>query len=100
MAERWKLMSVTLVSGIIASLRTVMHERSCGSRYRFTDAGTLAAGVMCLIHAPAGRSASGAISGSDSTCGQPSLTVSTTVVSANAIVDDSQLDLMPSGSTS
>ncbi len=33
--------------------------------------------------------------GSDSTCGQPPLTVSTTVVPANAIVYDSQLDLMP-----
>src|SRR5437667_3204088 len=30
-----------------------MHERSCGRRYRFTDAGTPAAGLTCLIHAPA-----------------------------------------------
>jgi hypothetical protein len=40
------------------------------------------------------------LSGSDSACGQPPLTVSTTVVSANAIVYDSQLNLMPSGSPS
>lgn len=45
-------------------------------------------------------SASSSIFGSGSTCGQPPLTVSTTVVSANAIVYDSQLDLMPSGSPS
>src|SRR5215471_7149705 len=130
MAERWKLMSVTLISGIIATLRvtspltriirlsvtvkyvtrqpatryrkysrtgtdasqtisgrtarlvsflaatrppetrpearmsgpastagcirTVMYERSCGNRYRFTDVGTVAARLTCLIHAPAG----------------------------------------------
>src|SRR5450755_2069461 len=37
-------------------MRTVMHERSCGSRYRLTNAGTLAAGLTCLIYAPAGSS--------------------------------------------
>jgi hypothetical protein len=37
--------------------------------------------------------ASSSTSGPDNTCGQPPLTVSTTVVSANAIVYDSQLDL-------
>ena len=36
----------------------------------------------------------------DNTCGQPPLTVSTTVVSANAIVYDSQLHPIPSGSPS
>src|SRR5215471_18987007 len=35
-------------------LRTVMHERSYGNRYRFTDDGALAAGFTCLIPAPAG----------------------------------------------
>lgn len=44
--------------------------------------------------------ASSSTSGPDSTCGQPPLTVFTTVVSANAIVYDSQLDLLPSGSPS
>ena len=44
--------------------------------------------------------ASSSTSGPDSTCGQPPLTVFTTVVSANAIVYDSQLDLFPSGSPS
>ena len=43
---------------------------------------------------------SSSTSGPDSTCGQPPLTVSTTVVSANTIVYDSQLDLMPSDSPS
>ena len=49
---------------------------------------------------PASWPAWSSISGWDSTCGQPPPTVSTTVVSANAIVYDSQLDLMPSGSPS
>ena len=44
--------------------------------------------------------ASSSTSGPDSTCGQPPLTVFTTVVWANAIVYDSQLDLLPSGSPS
>src|ERR1700722_12650676 len=81
-------------------LRTAMHERSCGSRYRLTPAGTRAAGFTCLIHAPAGSTVNEVPNETsqrsldrhlwpDNTCGQPPLTVSTTVVSANAIVYES-----------
>src|SRR5260370_6127274 len=47
----------TRMSGLASAagcMRTVMHQRSCGSRYRLTDVGAVAAGLMCLIHAPGG----------------------------------------------